>query len=547
MTLLPVHAAHRMATAKRWALGAFSGARAKAATIAVALVLVALAAVFDRPILLPVALVALVLPAGIWALSMVERPVGLFLLSRRDFPLDGIAPARETLRLLGLDDATVSRIVADVEAGREVRLASFDQENRLLSEVGPIPYFANELITRDAFIPRIRHRLEVVAAFGVVAIRKAYQSRISIENEALALAALAHLEGVPRIVRLDWGARVMYQSFLPGENLGSLMAARGASVTLQHRVATDRPPKGSWTEELVSSAPRREALRAMLEVAPPGLVDDLGRMLDRIHQAGVTLGDIKYGNVLVQDGRPVLCDFDWSRVLARRGIALLDRRDDERDQFNYIFGGALPTVHGMGRELISAIASRPEFGEAAVDLGGGLRFGTKWTLEAGTGRWRVLRPLLPRFVGLRVVDLGTPDAIVLLEMLRAGAAHVTLIQPDAVAARFARICHRLVELVDNREYDLRVVAEAPPEADDAARGYDIATAFGAFDELSAERMHELLTMPARGVRQVAVQHRVPTSAAALAPVEDALRRSGFRIERTVAPRYLDQALLVASR
>lgn len=517
--VVPLHLAHARAALTRWSQTAFAGIRAKATVMAAGAVVAALGAESGQPAVLAVGLLGIAGFGAKFAIAILERPVGLLLLSRRDFPLAGITPARETLRLLGLDAQTVARIGLELDAGREVRLASFDQENRLLSGVGPIPYFANELITREQFIPRLRHRLDLVAAFGVVAIRKAYQGRISLENEALALAALAGLEGVPRIVSLEWRTRVMYQSFLPGENLGSLMAAKGATVSIQHQVATGRPPAGTWTEESAGSEERRTALRVLGEVAARRSVDALGRMLVEVHEAGVILGDVKYGNVLMQDGRPVLCDFDWSRVVARRGLSGLDRRDAERDIFNYSFGGSLPTVAGVRRELSAISAARPEIGEAKMDFGGGFRAGRRWTSNAGSGLWRAVRSQLPPLSGRHVVDFGSPDAIVLMELLRAGAARVTTYQPDRLLARLARACHGLVELVDNRRYAFDVIEAPPPEELSLGETYDLATAFG-----------------------------VPHDGAAGRPVTaELLRRLGFPEPRVLRAACVNRTMLVATR
>jgi hypothetical protein len=540
VTLLPVHLSHRLATARRRALRAFAGARPKAVAMLVALGLVALAAVTAGPVVLGVSVLALLLLGGTWAAGMLQRPVGLFLLSRRTFPLDGITPARETLALLGLDEPTIGRVMAEVDAGREVCLARFDQENRLVSDVGHIPYFASTLIRPDEFIPRLRHRLELVVAFGVVAIRKAYQSPVSIQNEALSLAAIAHLEGVPRIVRLEWRTRVMYQSFLPGDNLGSLMTSKGSSVMAQHHLATDRPRPGTWTKATIVSPQRVEALRSLAEVTPQGCVAELSRLIERVHEAGVALGDIKYGNVLLQRGRPVLCDFDWSRVLRPRSIPLLGRRDDERDLFNYLFDGNLPTLDGIRREVDALVATRPSIADAAVDAGAGIRFGREWSLDRGTGRWRVVRRQLPHIVGRAVFDLGSDDPVILVEMLRSGASKVFTLQPDETGARFARALHRLVEHVDNRRYAFRAVVTNSVPVVTEGPAFELATLFAGPGLRAADLAARLDAMPA-ATRQVVVQADGDAGIAGL------LEGRGFRVERTFAPAYLTQSLVVATR
>jgi hypothetical protein len=70
-------------------------------------------------------------------------------------------------------------------------------------------------------------------------------------------------------------------------------------------------------------------------------VGALGRLLDGIHRAGVVIHDVKYGNVIMLDGKPYLCDFDDARVYPRHSLRFLAERESERDRFNYVFGGHL--------------------------------------------------------------------------------------------------------------------------------------------------------------------------------------------------------------
>ena len=56
--------------------------------------------------------------------------------------------------------------------------------------------------------------------------------------------------------------------------------------------------------------------------------------------------------------------------------------------------------------------------------------------------------------GKRVLDLGTNNAMIPLEMLRAGARSVTGYERDPVFADYARLNRRWFEFVENRWYAL---------------------------------------------------------------------------------------------
>ncbi len=456
---------------------AVTGVKAKATVLVIGSAFVIFGAEEQSPVLIGVSIALLAALSIQTAVSVLERPLGVRRLAGRRFPLDDVPPARETLMALRIDPATVDRIVAESADGREVKLASFDQENRLLSSVGPIPYFKGELITEEQFIPRYRHLLDLVVTRGVVAVRKGYSNSTSLENEALALAALATMPGIPRIVHLDRAATVMYQSFLIGENMGSLMAARGASVDTQHEMMVNRPRPGTWTEESLRIPQRHTCMLALASIVPVTILDELESMILRIHQMGVTVGDVKFGNVLLRQGRPLLIDFDWARLIKARSVAALLRRDEERDVFNFSFGRAMPTLAGLRREFTWMESIRPDLVDGRIDFGGGVRVGRRWTPDAGSGLWPAVRKALPGIAGRRIVDVNSRDPIALLELLRADAAEVTSYHTDPTTARFARACQALVEHIDNRRYAFRVVETRLPESELGA-GHQLCTALG---------------------------------------------------------------------
>jgi len=408
---------------------------------------------------------------------VVTRPMAVAALARKSFASSGVPPARTTLAELGLEADTIERLVSEAGVRGEVVLAEFDQENRIVSHIGFIPFFRDALIAGDQFVPRIRHRLELVVACGVVAVKKAYRDGASFRNEALALAALAAVEGVPKIVALRRRSRTLYQSFIPGQNLGSLMAARGVTVAHQHQVSVDYPGPDNWGEGRAGSA-RAMAVQVVGEVAGAEVVGDLGRLLERVHQAGVAIRDIKYGNVLLWRGRPYLCDFDLARVYHRPGVRFVEERLADRDQFNFFFGGHLLTPSGFARDSAIVAAATPGGDYAAVYFGWGYQYMGVGNVEFGTGKWRLIRRHLPDLRGKRVLDLGSNNAFLPLEMLRAGARKVTAYEYGPINSQLGRLNHKMFEFVDNRSYDLEIVVAYMHEI--CGRdwsGYDLVTAY----------------------------------------------------------------------
>src|SRR6266581_828507 len=152
----------------------------------------------------------------------------------------------EVLRAMGVDRATITEIISRTADGEEVRLGRFDQGNRVLSDIGSIPLFGDALIAGLEFQPRARQAVELVATTRGIAIKKSYSDSGSFFREVAALGRLSDVKGVPKIVRIDRRHRVLYQTFLVGRDLGSLMAKAGFPVSAQHSVRSAYPGVGAW-------------------------------------------------------------------------------------------------------------------------------------------------------------------------------------------------------------------------------------------------------------------------------------------------------------
>lgn len=476
LVTLPLYIDWVRARLTRWAAEATRGASRKVGLTVLGGALVVLLSLTWHPLaallLAPLALGPALARFAAWA----RRKLDLQVIARGNPSTEGLAPARQTLLGLGLDDATTDRIIALARNG-EVRLATFDQENRVLSAIGPIPFFREVQIEAEQFRTRNRHLLELVITRDVVCVKKVYRDPLSFEIELLALHALRGITGVPRIVAVQLHPRIIYQSFIAGTNLGSMMASHGASDRVQDEVSVEYWGGGRSGATAVAVA-RTAALAALEASVPPDTVTKLHRLMDRIHQSGVTITDVKYGNVLMVGGEPHFCDFDRAAVYRRNNWRCVKHRANDRTMFNYFFGADALTERTFRAAEAGLRAERPQLFTDRMYYGQGYAGAGDGSLSRGSGFWRYLRPHLPELAGKRILDLGGHSGIFALEMLRAGAQRVTLCEPDPVVARLARLSHRWLEFVDNRHYEFEVLdGQALDVVDSNRAGFDIATAF----------------------------------------------------------------------
>jgi len=403
-----------------------------------------------------------------------RRSRQLSVLSAKSWPEATIPPAAETLRAMGVSD---------------------DRIRVLLTQGG----------VTDLVLASLRQRVDLVLTRGVVAVRKTYVDAESFENETLALNALRDVAGVPHIVRIDSARRVLYQSFLRGENLGTGMARAGASIDLQQQLNSEYPGSGRWkeTDDRPVRARLLAAVRACMDNAA---IEKLAGLLDRIHRAGVAIGEVSYGDVVLQDGQPQLCDFAKAHVYRPDSAKFVAQREAERDRLNFCFGGGAYSEAAFRAELADLAARKRDLLYAPVYYGNGYAVGPIASIELGSGKWRFIQPHLPDFRGKRILDLGTNNALLPLSMLRAGARHVTAYELDPVFAQYARATRRWFEFVDNKAYDLQLV-EGPMRdvCDRDLTRFDIATSFCSLYYESPEKMAAISRKLSESVEYFIVQ------------------------------------------
>ena len=385
---------------------------------------------------------------------------------------------QDTLLKTGVTRDAIARILLQAALKGEVVIAEFDQHNRVVSHAGHIPLYEGALIEPHDFRKRSRNRMQIVVTAGVVAVKKTYADATRFRNEVLALAALEGVDGVPKILAVGRRERVLYQSFLPGKNLGSLLAEKGASVSAQYLLGKHYPGYGNWLETEGTSSERATVLRALQKTVDQRFIALLEELFLSIHKAGVALNDVKHGNVLICDGRPHFCDFDLSHLFRGNGPRFVVRRELERDRLNYLFGSKLLTERSLKWKLRSLVEAQDQASYPPMYFGKGYAVRKISSIDVGSGKWLYLRRYLPNLNGRRILDLGSDHGVLALEMLRAGAAKVRTYEPDPLFASFAQLCHRFLEFVDNRTYDFELAQGHPSVVcDHEIAGYSMATAF----------------------------------------------------------------------
>jgi len=369
--------------------------------------------------------------------------------------------------------------------------------------------------------------------------------------------AQARLERAVR--RMLKANRPAYRSFamdkldLAGDDLGARLARAGAPVELQRRLSASYPGPAAWDPSGPQPREREACLAAIHSVVDGAFLEQLGHLLQGLHDAGVAAGDVSYGDVVVRDGTPALRDLSGAAVYARSSLRFLGERERDRDRFNYLFGTELLSEQVFRARIAALAGRRADLFYAPVYHGRGHGVGPICNIEVGSGKWRFIRRHLPDLRGKRVLDLGTNNAMIPLEMLRAGARSVTAYEVDPVFADYARINRGWFEFLDNRSYQLELV-ERPMRAalEQDLTVYDIATSFCSLYYEPPENMARITRALSDAVEYFVVQANENKEQhsgellrlASLDFLSRLLAENGFAERRIVKFAYYDRPLVI---
>jgi hypothetical protein len=298
-----------------------------------------------------------------------------------------------------------------------------------------------------------------------------------------------------------------------------------------------------------------DARRVLPQVLDEATREKAANALLAIHRAGYVLQDIKYGNLIIEEGTgtPIFVDFEHALSLKRFGRRTgLYLRDRDSSKFNEHFDTDLLTAKRL-REM-----PRIPGGQiyAPVYAGAGIWWGQIWNPDIGVGRWRYfMRRHLPIPRGGKVLDLGANNGFNALSMLRAGASKVVAVELDPLAIEQGQFMKRVFEWADNKEYAFSYIHGSHGELERYNLGrFEQVTAFCTLYYLPADQMRdavrtisgmtEVLVQQANTDRLISRNDPDTFTKASLEFTIELAREYGFPEITVVAPRGYSRPLVI---
>jgi hypothetical protein len=364
------------------------------------------------------------------------------------------------------------------DSHQEIALADIDQDGALAPRYSSL--WAGAVIAAQPFLQRRRFAIAVVDWNGWVGVRKNFRGdTTAFVNELEAVLDLrARGCAVPEVFAVDFDLPSITFSYIVGTVVREELAQAGAQL----RDRDLRPIRNEalhrirqyWLDRRRTASGRRLIGRVLDK-------DSISRIeagLLAIHRSGYCLGDIKYGNIIIQADTktPYFIDFEYALPLNRfNQTTATYLRDCDSHKLNGLFGTNLPTAKGLRRLL----AANDKDVYSPFYVGSGVYWGAFWNPDVGIQRWRhILAEHVPVPPGGRVLDLGANNGFNAIQILRAGAAEVVAVEINPNAIEQGRLVKRVFEWADNREYRLNYICGSHGDLASMDLGqFDLVTAF----------------------------------------------------------------------
>ncbi len=195
-------------------------------------------------------------------------------------------------------------------------------------------------VPREKFMERIKHKIFLVICDGFIGIEKHFRNRQRFLNEFVALINLNKAGfNVPVVLDVNFDTLTLTVSYIRGKVLREELAKKGALIRdSQMGYIIDYPidTKKEYDQKIIE-----EGLKVMNQVIDREYIERLHKQIIRIHEKGFFIGDIKYGNIIIEEtrGEPYFIDFEGSiqlsRIKCRRAREILKQKDIDRFAKNF--------------------------------------------------------------------------------------------------------------------------------------------------------------------------------------------------------------------
>lgn len=466
---------------------------------------------------------------------------------------------RISINEFDLNQKQIDHVYRCQEENQTSIIAEIDQDGYFLSNIGLLPGLP--MIEKEAFVPRKRFILNVVAFGDTVALQKKFKSdKMAFYNELNALIKLNRIGvNVPELLDFDINNLSITYSFIYGKVLREELVKKGALI--RERDILKDPNNSQLSSQDLKARRILEGKKVLLNVIDQQTINQIHDQIIKIHACGLMNIDIKYGNIIVENksSEPFIIDFDTVRDFSKTpDIIKRLIKDIDIQHFNEHFGVAYPTYHTIKEQLNTDQRLKTVY--APVHFGYGLTIGSMWNVDSGYGRWNlILKNVFSKIdiTGMRILDLGANNAYNGIQLLRMGADEVVGIELNDQFIEQGKFVIRSFEWADDKKHNYRYIKENFQNLPHLNLGkFDLVTAFCCIYYLTESSMEELVlylnsitdTLILQCNHEIDIGRNNPETykKASVEYSVSLLKKCGFPVIHVISPKDYSRPLIIAS-
>ena len=217
-------------------------------------------------------------------------------------------------------------------------LCPINQKDKLISQFNQSNEQLSHLSINDKkqteFVARERNVVSLVIHQNQVCLMKCYENINCLINEVRALDKLKKIDGVPKLLDINLSKKQAYQSFMPGISLAHSLIKQGCTEEEIYLYENEMSENNGYPKRLFKDYGRN--------LVSDDFISQFKQLLHDIHKNDVLIRDVKFGNIINNNGIPLLVDFDCASILKNTKEDKL-RTLNENALFNRLLPLDLPT------------------------------------------------------------------------------------------------------------------------------------------------------------------------------------------------------------
>jgi tRNA A-37 threonylcarbamoyl transferase component Bud32 len=181
-------------------------------------------------------------------------------------------------------------------------VAQFNQNNVPLSHINTSENQQTEFKVRE------RNVVSLVVHKNQICLMKCYENISCLINEVRALDKLKNVTGTPQLIDFNLLKKQAYQSYMSGTGLAHYLENRGCSegkvYLYENNMRTDLDFPNNFKDDYC------------MDLVSEEFIAKFRSLIISIHNQGILIRDVKFGNIINHQGIPYLVDFDCASILS---------------------------------------------------------------------------------------------------------------------------------------------------------------------------------------------------------------------------------------